>query len=84
MSRRNGGDPSPIVETVVSLITAVVVMLLLRYAADLNWLWSIIGGLIAGFCGWFAWFMYCHASNGHGYGTGDRGGSLTSLIDDLF
>lgn len=84
MSRYKGGDPSPMIETAASLITAVVVALILHYVPDLNWLWSIIGGLVAGFGGWLAWFIYCHGTSEHGYGHDGRGGSLTSLLDDLF
>ncbi|KOV84764.1 hypothetical protein [Nocardia sp. NRRL S-836] len=84
MSRVKGGDPNVLVQFVVSVVTAVVVTLILRYVPELHWPWSIVGGLIAGFGGWLAWFMYCHPTNDHGYGTGDRGASLTALIDDLF
>lgn len=80
---RNKGEPSAAVETVVSVAVALVATLMLHYLPDLSWSWSIIGGLIAGFGGWLTWLAYCHFTNEHEYGRGDRS-SLTAIVDELF
>jgi hypothetical protein len=80
---RNKGEPSAVVETVVSVAVALVVTLVLHYLSGLSWSWSIIGGLIAGLGGWLTWLAYCHLTSKHDYGRGDRS-SLTAIVDELF